>query len=305
MVIVEVAGQKYSIDKNLYIKWEKIKDGGLAKIDDDKVYVIDGRERSGKSVFTMQQAGAIDPSIFDEAVATGRLDRICFTGDELLKAIRNTKSDKRHTKVVIFDEAFRGLASSSVLSKTNRLIVQALMEMGQNNLVLFIVLPSFFLLDRYPAILRSNALFHIKKSIKSNRRKFYIYNFNTKARLYNMDRQKAWGYPIKSRRSGNFYNKYPGGKVFEEMYRAKKLKAFREIEGKLIGETEETKHVIQRNLLILRLKEIFNDKLVEMQRWFALYDAKLGDSALTEGLKSAKKRIREMKTLPVSVETFK
>jgi hypothetical protein len=40
------------------------------------------------------------------------------------------------------------------------------MEMGQNNLVVFIVLPTIFLLEMYPAVLRSEALFHIYKNKK-------------------------------------------------------------------------------------------------------------------------------------------
>jgi hypothetical protein len=257
MPLVTVAGQTYSVHEQLIEKWNKLKDGKLAQQDDDKVFVVDGRERSGKSVFAMQQIGAIDPTIFEETLATGKLSkRVCFTAEDTLKAIRNTKSSKTQTKAVWFDEAFRGLASTSVLSKTNKLIVQAMMEMGQNNLVLFIVLPSFFLLDRYPAVLRSNALFHIQKEKNNPKlRNFYVYNYQKKAALYHMGIKKGWGYPVYTKFRGRFYNKYPGGPEFEKIYREGKHKAFQEMESKMLEYRPDSKFKLQRDWIIKYLRE--------------------------------------------------
>ncbi|KKM83525.1 hypothetical protein LCGC14_1308400, partial [marine sediment metagenome] len=71
----------YFIDKNLRKKWDKLRNGYLIKKDDDKVYIVDGRERGGKSTFAIQQAKYLDP--------TFNLDRICFTSDQFLHQIRN------------------------------------------------------------------------------------------------------------------------------------------------------------------------------------------------------------------------
>jgi len=285
MVLVTVAGTTYSVDKRLHKKWATINNGQLAKEDDDRVFVVDGRERSGKSLFTLQQAGAIDPLMFEEALATQTLPVICFTAEETLNAIRNTKSTLERTRVIIFDEAFRGLASSSVLSKTNRMIVQALMEMGQNNLVLFIVLPSFFLLDRYPAALRSHALIHIAK-MKSNpkRRKFYVFNYDKKNLLYRMDRKKAYGYPINTRVHGTFFNKYPGGDALEALYRRKKLEAFREIESTLTGDVHETRAAAQRDYAIYLLKEKTNMTLKELSKLFSEVDINFRSDAISKAI---------------------
>jgi len=289
MVIVEAAGESYHVDRLLWKNWEKINHGRLAKEDDDRVFVVDGRERTGKSVFAMQQAGAIDPKMFEEMLESKELTQICFTGEETLKAIRNTKSDKSRTRVVIFDEAFRGLASTSVLSKTNRMIVQALMEMGQNNIVLFIVLPSFFLLDRYPAALRSNALFHLTKAKgKIKRRKFYVYNFEKKAALFRTERKWAYSYPIHTRAHGAFFNKYPGGKEFEALYRRKKMKAFREIEKTVGGETEISKQQQQRNMLLWILYTQYKVSMREMSRFFKEHDIELTASTISTGVKNFK-----------------
>jgi hypothetical protein len=211
MTSVTVGSETYSIHPKLKEKWDIIKDK-LIERDEDRVYCVDGRERVGKSVFALQQAAYLDPTLITD------MKRICFTANEFLEAIRTAKPGQ----VIIFDEAFRGLSSRGALSKTNRTIVQALMEMGQKNLIVFIVLPSFFMLDLYAAMLRSNSLFHIAKEKNSNRRYFKVYNYKKKAKLYQNGVKKGWEYKVPSKFKGNFFNKYPGGKEFEMKYREKK-----------------------------------------------------------------------------------
>lgn len=208
MVLVEVNETSYSINDRLFKVWDKLRNGEIVKKDEDRVYIVDGRERSGKSVFAIQQAAFVDP--------TFNISRICFTADEFLKCIREAEKGQ----AIIFDEAFRGLSSRSALSKINKTIIQALMEMGQRNLFVFIVLPSFFLLDIYPAMLRSNALFHIYRNSEDKRGFYKVYNFSKKAKLYQTGLKKGWSYKIPSTRfRGRFSNKYP---IDERAYRLKK-----------------------------------------------------------------------------------
>jgi len=257
MVKVEVGGETYYVNKKLKEKWDNIKDGNLVKKDEDRIYVIDGREGTGKSVFALQQAAYIDPSIIEEK----KLPRITYSAEETLKAIRNTKSKGNETKAIIWDEAFRGLSSKSALSRTNKKLVQSLMEMRQNNLVLFIVSPSFFLLEHYPAVLRTNALFHIEKEktdgMSKGKRFFRVYNYNKKAQLYMIGVKKGWGYPIRTKFKDYFFNKYPGGKEFEKLYRQKKLDSLKE------NIQEENKESIgwkemQRNVLLKYIYDNMN-----------------------------------------------
>jgi len=211
MAVVEVRGVSYHIDDRLKTIWDKLRDGKLIKNDEDRVYIVDGRERSGKSLFAIQQAAYLDPT-FD-------LHRICFTPDELLKQIKEAPQGS----VIIFDEAFRGLSSARSRSNTNQQIKTALMEMGQRNLILFIVLPSFFLLDMYAAILRSHALFHIQKDEGSKQRSFRVYNEKKKWYLFHLGVKRGadYGKPFTSFK-GRYSNKYP---INEIAYRAKKARA--------------------------------------------------------------------------------
>ncbi len=232
----------FYVNKKVKSKWEKIKDGQLIKQDDDKVYLVDGRERSGKSLFSFQQAYYIDK--------TFNVDRICFTPEEFLSQIRNAPQGS----VVVFDEAFRGLSSKASQSKVNKKIVQAMMEMGQRNLVVFIVLPTFFLLEMYAAVLRSNALFHIYKDKKGIRR-FRVYNFQQKSLLYKNGKRKGFDYSwprVKLR--DRFYGHWP---IDEQAYRKKKLDSLKDF----VEEEELTrKQEMVMELKVKNLKKLYRDK---------------------------------------------
>ncbi len=227
----------YYISKLLLKKWDKLKDGRLKKKDEDRVYIVDGRERIGKSLFAMQQAKYLDP--------TFNLPRICFTPEEFLYQIRNAPFGS----VIIFDEAFRGLSSKASQSRVNKKIVQAMMEMGQKNLIVFIVLPTIFLLEMYAAVLRTNVLFHIYKD-RSGRRRFRIYNYKKKSWLYKVGRKKGFDYSfprIHYKYTDRFYGIFP---IDEADYRKKKLESL----GKFEVQEESTQKEI---LMGIRDKRIY------------------------------------------------
>jgi len=246
MVTVNVREQTYHMDNKIKAIWDGLKDGKVAKYDEDRFYVVDGHEGVGKSLFTIQQAAYIDPTVLDDD-GEKILPRICFSPEEFLEAIRNTRSTKTQTKVVIWDEAFRGMSSKSALSAVNKKIVQALMESRQNNLIVFIVSPSFYLLEFYPAVLRSKALFHVVKEKTSRKRYVRIFNYKKKATLYQIGVRKGWGYPLRTKSRARFFNIYPAGDEFEQKYRKKKRESLRSDE-KLEKETHRWKK--QRNAAV-------------------------------------------------------
>ena len=203
---------EYHIDNYLKARWDNIKKN-LVKKDQDKIFLCDGGERQGKSVFVMQQAKYLNHNF--------SIENVCFTPEEFLKQIKTAPKGS----VIIFDEAFRGLSSKASQSKVNKAIVQAMMEMGQKNLIVFIVLPTFFLLEMYAACFRSVALFHIYKN-KTKRHCFRIYNKNKKQVLYLIGKKKAFSYakPL-CRIRGTFTDYYT---IDEQAYRKKKLESLME-----------------------------------------------------------------------------
>lgn len=224
MVSHTVAGESYHVNNRLYGMFtEKTTLERLKKKNKDRVYIIDGTEGVGKSTFAFQQAGVLDPNMFKDVKTF--LSRICFTPEAFFNAVRTVKNG-----VIIFDEAFRGLSSRSALSKVNKRIVQALMEMRQNNNIVFIVLPSFFLLDIYPAMLRSNGLFHIYEDKRNDKTAWMFYNKDDKGSLYQLGLKRGWKYIIKGKLSGYFYNKFPGGDLYRAAYEKKKSESLREMD---------------------------------------------------------------------------
>lgn len=227
----------YHIDKKLQARWDTLREGKLIKRDDDRVYLVDGRERIGKSLFTFQQAKYLDPT-FD-------VDRICFTPDEFLNQIRKAPQGS----CVVFDEAFRGLSSKASQSKVNKKIVQGLMECGQRNLIIFIVLPTFFLLELYPAVLRSNTLFHLFKD-KRERRFFRVYNYQKKSLLYNIGKKKGFSYGFpRTKFKGQYFNIKP---IDWSAYTKKKLSSLMENDQGAIEE-KETHTTKERNIFFMSL----------------------------------------------------
>lgn len=220
----------YHVNDRLLKYWEFNSLHRMKKKDNDKVFIVDGRERLGKSWFTIQQACVIEPSLLE--CPEKLVSRICFTPEEFRDTVKNTKNG-----VIIFDEAFRGLASRSTMSRTNKALIQILMEMGQNNNIVFIVLPSFFMLDIYPAMLRSDGLFHIYEDPKSGKRMWKFYNKRDKNKLYQAGIKKGWSYIINSRIKGQFYGKFPSGDVFREAYLKKKKDA---LHGMFVDEKIKT-----------------------------------------------------------------
>ena len=181
----------------------------VIKKDWDMIFVYDGYEGSGKSVKCMQDAFYCDPTL--------NIERITFNPTDFEKAI--VGADK-FTSVVL-DEAYGGLSSRGAMSQINKKIVQMLTVIRAKNLFIFIVLPSFFDLDKYVALWRSRALIHVYTGNNFQRGFFKFYNSEKKKDLY-VNGKKAYNYKVvKPNFMGRFTNTYV---VDEEEYRKKKEK---------------------------------------------------------------------------------
>ncbi len=226
--------------------------------DQDRVYVIAGRERSGKSTLAQQLAYVLDPNF--------SLDNIVFTPNQFGARVRRAKK----FEAIIYDEAFFGLSSKGSISKENRKLVRIFMECGFKNLFIFVCLPSFFLLEKYIAISRSQALFNVFVSRKNFKLRYYkVYNYKQKTELYLRGKAMMSFARPKIAKSYRFYGKLPPN-IIKSEYDAKKLAAFREEESE---EKEESKHLSQRNLawwVLTQKKGITQADLIEFYKKFDL-----------------------------------
>lgn len=259
----------YYMDDKLYREITGKVIPSLRKKDEDWVIVVDGAERAGKSTLALQLASAVDNSF--------ELSRLCFTPDEFKRAILGAEKGQ----AVVFDEAYRGLGSRGALTEVNRILTSLMMEMGQKNLFIIIVLPSFFLLEKYVALWRARGLFHVFQN-RGKKGFWRYYNKKKKKYLY-LKGKSLYDYSgVKTGFKGRFFNYYP---VDEAEYRAKKSVSLKD--G--FKTTKDTNYQAQRNkLLNIMYKELPGCTQQGLSDLLLRYDMKLSRIAINNILKKFK-----------------
>lgn len=215
VLVFEGTPKQYSMDGYVQKVLDTAK--SVIKKDWDMIFSIDGPEGSGKSVFAQQCATYCDPGFV--------IDRITFTPNEFQKAVTNAQP----YQAVIYDEAFTGLNSRATMSVINRALVQMLAEIRQKNLFIFVVMPTFFDLDKYVAIWRTRGLFHVYTGENFERGYVAFYNRDKKKDLYILGK-KFYNYnQPKPNFIGRFSNHYT---VEKDAYRKLKLESLKHHENK-------------------------------------------------------------------------
>jgi len=185
----------------------------VTKKDRDFVLCIDGEEGSGKSVLALQFGAYLDKNF--------SIDNVCFNADQFIDKLRKSKQ----FSCIILDEAFSSANSRQSLTEVNRSLIAVATEMRQRNLYVIIVIPSFFDLDRYFALWRTRALFHVYFNKEGGRGSYIMFPRNQKKYLYLTGKKQynyskpASPYPVL------YFNNYYS--VNEKEYRKKKEEAFK------------------------------------------------------------------------------
>ncbi len=221
----------------------------------DMVFIVDGYEGSGKSVLAQQMAKYVDP--------TFNIDRICFNPTDFIQQIN--KASKY--EAIVYDEAMEGLSSRAAMSLVNRSLVAVLSEIRQKNLWVFIILPCFFELDKYPAIWRSRALIHVYLGDKFERGKFAFFNQERKKQLYVLGK-KFYSY---HKPASNFYGSFSNGYAVDEKdYRAKKSGALK------AREDSENRHTPTQLKKFKEKDELIGKLFEDMKKKTGATDPELG-----------------------------
>jgi len=211
VIPVEVDKEKMSLymDGTLHKQLIENVRPSVRKKDFDYVFVVDGSEGGGKSVMAFQIAKILDPDL--------TLDNIAFTPQDFIKAIKRAKP----YTCIVFDESFTGLSSRSSLSEMNRIIVSLMMEMRQKNLFVILVMPTFFMLDKYAVMHRAKGLFHVY--IRKGKRGYWNFYNQQKMKMLWLKGKKYFEYHmVKPRIFGRFRDQYT---INEQNYREKKMKS--------------------------------------------------------------------------------
>jgi len=233
----------------------------LLKKDKDCFLCVDGKEGAGKSTLALQIGKYVDPTL--------DLSRVVFDAESFRQAIFKAKKGQ----VVIFDEAFTGLSSRAALSGINKTLVSLMMQMRQKNLMVIMVLPTFFMLDRYAALFRAKALIHVYEN-KGVRGYFRLYNSKLKKLLY-LAGKKDYSYSskiVRTRFKGRFYGKFAlGDEAQEKKYRKKKEKALEATEKDPMT-SRQIKYRNQRDIAIYLLRKVSNMTYRELENYLQDFD---------------------------------
>jgi hypothetical protein len=240
----------------------------LQKKDKDCVIVVDGGEGAGKSTFAFQFGKRVDSTL--------TLDRVTFNAEEFRQAILKAKKGQ----CVIYDEAFTGLSSRAALSGVNRVLVSLMMQMRQKNLFVIVVLPTFFLLEKYVALFRTRILIHVYEN-KGVRGYFRIYNKKKKKNLYLMGKQslsysgKKWKIPVFTKFKGRFYGVFAlGDEKVELEYRKKKGKALEATEHDPMS-AGQIKYREQRDICLYILRKKLDLTYEQLSNLLGDYDLEI------------------------------
>lgn len=139
----------------------------------DAWFVYAGREGVGKSTIAMQHA---------HYITGGKLsvDDICFTPEQFKERIQTQEKGG----AVIYDEAVTGYLSATGLSKLTQMLTMLAAQCRKRNLFVCICIPSFYDLNKYIAIHRSDALVYVDAppDSKGMRQRGTYFYFNKKAK---------------------------------------------------------------------------------------------------------------------------
>lgn len=278
MAIFTYKGKSAYIDDRLANELDTKVIPDVVEKDSDMVFCIDGGEGTGKSklsdiicgyyAFKVLQVYKID---VDYSV-----DNVHLSPSKFRDGIINAKKNE----VVVYDEAHKGMGSRRSLSEINNILNDLMMEMRQKNLFVILILPTFFMLDKYPAIFRTKGLFHVYRGVnkrtKKKERGYWVY-FNEKYKLHLYIKGKQYfNYNcIKwSNFRGRFYNQY----IMDEVeYRAKKKESFKQ-HGK--RETKAEKWLDERNKMIYLIHNELKIGARNIKRLLSKVNLKLSETII-------------------------
>ena len=239
--MIEVPNGKYYMDKT----FKKNLDIGLDSMEDndDLVIVIDGKERSGKSLLSRQ----IGKYCADFLGSTFSDKNIFF---ELNEYVDFSIESPNYT-ICILDEARNVLNKKAAMSKGNKKFTNYISECAKKRQVHIILLPAYHDLDKYITLWRNKFVIHVHKWYEEDSTKRSGFKLaRGKYTLYLNDEylKKSYFYPYAYPRGWETRGEFKGFEVFSkdelDRYENKKddnmeLKYHTKHEEALLGKREQ------------------------------------------------------------------
>lgn len=202
----------------------------------DCVFIIDGLERSGKSTLGLTCAYYLmDGDITTENICSGTKDAVY-------------KLEKLPDKsLLLIDEGSLLFSSKDTMKQEQRRLLKILNVIGQKNMILIVVLPCFFEVNRYIATQRSRFLLHCYTDETLTRGRFSYFGRKKLGRLYINGKKNFNSY---AKPQSDFIGRYTDfNPLGEEYLKAKKEALFSALhEDEKPDKTKEIRYNIFKNL---------------------------------------------------------
>ena len=205
----------------------------------DCCFIIDGVEGSGKSTLGFICSYYLNPKL--------TLENIAIDGNDALKKLQSLP-DK---SLLMIDEGALMFSSKDAMKREQKKLIQVISVIRQKNMILIIVLPSYFELNKYLAVHRSRFLLHVYSTANLERGRFAYFGTKKKRGLYELGRKNNYSYTRpRSDFVGRFREFNPFGKAYKDLKRKSLLSTFQPERS-----TREESTRGQRNALIRLIYE--------------------------------------------------
>jgi hypothetical protein len=211
----------------------------------DAVIMIDGRERSGKSTLGFSCAWYLSDTNMT-------INNLAKDTDDAIKKIESLP-DK---SILMIDEGSLAFSSKDSMKQEQKKIMKILDVVGQKNLCIIIILPSFFEISKAIACRRSRFLLHVYTDEQLIRGRFCYFGEKKLKHLYDVGKKNYGSY---DRPESDFVGRFTDFRVpfFEEYLKLKK-------ETLLLALHSESKKQVSERDILRKVILNFRDRCPEL-----------------------------------------
>jgi len=213
----------------------------------DGVFLITGSEGTAKSTLSQMVGYYLDDTI--------NINRICFSGKQLLEAIDNAKRGD----VIILDEAILTMSTQDFGTEIQSILIKKFTLIRSKALFIILIIPNPFMLRRYFLVFRTKFLLHCYSPNGLSRGFCKFYSFKRKKEMYFLG-YKTWNMNVVQPNFSCRFTDTLGWFINQEEYEKKKEAAVLEL-----TENSEHKKDEQHKKQIIELKTKYQDIINKMK----------------------------------------
>lgn len=277
----EVEKSDFWIDRKLLQKLENLKK--IQKKDWDGLILIDGKERSGKSVLAMICAWYLSDCKIDNKNYARSLEDCARQIAEL--------PDK---SIIILDEASIIFGAKRSQSKKVKLLLDILDVVGQKNLIFIFCNPSFFDLNKTIATRRSLFLLHVYPDADYRRGQYAFWGEKNKSKLYRFGKKNFDSYAYPSAEFvGQFFNFQPP--FYEEYLEKIKRETLKEVlKNAMVSEGKTSIRLLDfKRLVAFNLNKKLGMSQEKIAEAFGVSQQQVSDYILAQKHKKTGEKVAE------------